>query len=332
MRNYAPLLDVVRSRDRFLLTSHLFPDGDGLGSAIALAGGLRKLGKDALIFMPSPVPARYAFLDPEGEIGHWKSGMDASGFQDREALFVLDCSAWDRLDGLGRLLAPLPMLKVCIDHHKSACEFADASLLDVSAAATAEMVYELVVEQAGLGLDGTMAQAIYAALVTETGGFQYSNTTPRVLRLAADMLDCGVSADRVDIELYQRNPAHQIRFLARSLDTLGLGASGKMAWVAVGMELFRATGATAEDTVSLVGYPRSIDGVELALMFFEDYPNSVKISFRSKSWFDVAEFARQFGGGGHVRAAGALMKMPLAEAVKRVTEAGEKALEQTPAA
>lgn len=330
MRDYGPILDVIRRHDRFLLTSHLFPDGDGIGSALVLAGALRRLGKDVRIWMPSPSPARYAFLDPAAEIRHWQSGMRGSELADRQVLFVLDCSAWDRLDGFGKMLEPLSLVRVCIDHHKSASSFADVALLDVTAPATAEMVYEMMIETAGVELDFTMAQAVYAALVTETGGFQYSNTSARVLHLAARMLEHGVSADRVNIELNQRNPAHHIRFLARALQTLELGAAGKMAWVAVGPDVFRETGASAEDTVTLAGYPRSVDGVELALMFFEDFPNSVKISFRSKSWLDVSELARQFGGGGHERAAGALLRMPLAEAVQRVTTAGAAALAAKP--
>ncbi len=326
MRDYKPLLDLFRSRDQFLLTTHVIPDGDGLGSALGLAGGLRKMGKDVRILVPSPVPAPYRFLDPEGRIEHLDADSPPQGLSDCQVVVVLDCGEWKRLAKLGPVLEPLAATKVCIDHHQGNSGFADVALLDTEAAATAELIYEMLIEEEGVELDFEMAQALYVSLVTETGGFQYSNTSAKLHRMTAHLIEQGVDPNQVHIELDQRKPARQIRFLARALQTLEVDDENGLAWVAVGPEIFQETGAETDDIVGLVSYPRSLDGVELAIMFFEDVPGSVKISFRSKRWFDVSQFARQFDGGGHVRASGALIESPLAEAVDRVTRAARKDL------
>jgi phosphoesterase RecJ-like protein len=327
MRDYEPLSAAIRRHRRFLVTTHLFPDGDGLGSALALAAGLRRLGCEAEIVVPSPVPARYAFMDPEGELRLWASDGGPAGLSGFDAAVVLDCGDLKRLAGLGRCLPDAGLELVCVDHHGGYTGFADVALLDPGAAATAEMIHELLLRQFGLEPDAVSARALYVALVTETGGFQYSNTTAKVLALASRLVELGADPDRLNVELNQRNPLGKLKLLGRALDTLALGAGGRMAWVALGPEAFAAAGATADDTIGLVDQPRSLDGVELALMFFEDEPCSVKMSFRSKRWLDCSLLARQFGGGGHPRAAGALLEMPLAEAVRRVTEAGARALE-----
>ncbi len=328
MRDYAPLLEFIRRHRRFLVTTHLFPDGDGLGSALALASGLRRLGRAAEIVVPSPVPARYAFLAPAGELTSWPGEPDPARLAAFYAAFVLDCGDLKRLAGLGRILPCSGLELACVDHHGGYTGFANVALLDPGAAATAVMVHELLHEQSGLEPDAASARALYVALVTETGGFQYSNTTATILALASRLIEAGADPDAINVELNQRNPVSKLRLLARALATLELGAAGRMAWVALGPEAFAETGATADDTIGLVDHPRSLDGVELALMFFEDEPCSVKLSFRSKAWLDCSRLARQVGGGGHPRAAGALLEMPLAEAVRLVTEAGARALDE----
>jgi phosphoesterase RecJ-like protein len=316
---FQALEKALRDRKRVALTTHVAPDGDGLGSAFALRHGLAQIGVPSDVLVSGLVAARYDILDPSRSLRRYPLDIDAEGLKCYDAVVVLDCSSWSRIGALADAF-PRGITRICIDHHEATAEFADVNVARREATAAAEIVQDFLSEQLHLPLDLGIALPVYLALSTETGGFAYSNTTAKCLRLAADCVEAGVKPAEVHIQLYQRESLAALRLKGRALESLQVDPTGQLAWVTLGLDDFRTTGATAQDVGGLVDYPRSLDGVEVAILAFEDEPNSVKVSMRSKSWADVHKLARQFEGGGHVRAAGALLKMPLAQAKERLIE------------
>lgn len=325
MSFWAPLECALRSRRRVALTTHVAPDGDGLGSALALKYGLDGAGISSEIVVVSPVSPRYAFMDPGHAIRQYPTQVDAAALQSIDAVAVLDCSDWSRIGPLAQAF-PANALKICIDHHASYAGFADVGVSRVEAAATGELVYEFICEHLGRPLDARMALPIYVSLVSDTGGFRYSNTTAKTHRLAAACVDLGVEPAKVNIALNESNRLSTLKLAARALERLEVDPSGKLAWIALSPEDFAAAGATADDIGGLIDHPRSLEGVEVALLMFEDEPSSTKVSFRSKQYLDMNKLAAQFGGGGHVRAAGALMRTDVATACDRLLAAAREAI------
>jgi phosphoesterase RecJ-like protein len=325
MSFWGPLEQAIRARKRVALTTHVAPDGDGLGSALALKYGLDALGVASDIVVVSPVSRRYAFMDPGKAIHQYPTQVDRAWLASFDAVAVLDCSDWHRIGALTDAF-PKDALKICIDHHASFTNFADVSVSRVSATATGELVYEFICEHLGLPLDAKMALPLYVSLYTDSGGFRFSNTTARAHHLAAKCLEMGVEPAMVNIALNESNRLSTLKLAARGLEKLEMDPSGKLAWIALSPEDFKWAGATADDIGALIDYPRSLEGVEVALLMFEDEPSSTKVSFRSKSILDMNKLASQFGGGGHVRAAGALLKMDVATARERLLAAARAAL------
>lgn len=324
---YQSAVDVFRSRQSFLLTTHIMPDGDGLGSIAALRAGLVRMGKSVRVVLPSAVSHQFDFLDPQGTFEHYAEGSSPDSLRGVEVAVMLDAGHWERLGRLGEALRSLEGVStICIDHHQGNEDPADINILDPEAPATGLMIYEILVEEMGLELDRDMALGMYVAFVTETGGFRYSNTTSKLHVLAARFLELGVEPSVVNTALNERNSEAALRLTARALGSLGRSENGAVAWLSLGPEDFAETGATEHDTGRLVSYPRALDGVELAIMLFEDIPGSTKVSFRSKTHFDVSLFAARFGGGGHQRAAGALVEGTLEQVRERVVAAALEAL------
>jgi phosphoesterase RecJ-like protein len=320
---YDQLEKALRSRRRVALTTHVAPDPDGLGSALALRYGLSRLGIESEIVVNGPVSRRFAFMDPDRAIREFPSQIDRDAVAGFDGVVVLDCGEWKRIGAVGEAFAP-DVVKMCIDHHVANSGFASVTCWRVEATATAEMIHDFLCGHLRLPFDARMALPIYAALVTETGGFAYSNTTAKAHRLAGECLDLGVQAALVNTALNESRRLASLRLAARALDRLEVDGSGKLAWIALTLEDFRSTGATAEDITGLVDYPRSVEGVEVAILMFEDEPRSVKVSFRSKSVVDVNQLAGRFGGGGHVRAAGALLRTGIASAKEQLVAAARE--------
>lgn len=309
----------LRGAKRIALTSHVAPDPDGLGSALALKYGLEKIDVASEIVVTGPVARRYKFLDPEQHIRQFPMDVNGAWFDGFDAVVVLDCSGWNRIGPVADAF-PKGITKICIDHHASTSNFADVTVARVEATATAELIYEFICEHLKLPLDLRMAFPIYTALVAETGGFRYSNSTPKAHRLAATCLDRGIEPSIINTYLNECEKLPALKLAARALERLEVDASGKLAWITLGMDDFKAAGATIDDIAGLVDYPRSIEGVEVAIFAFEDEPLSTKVSFRSKAVADMNQLAARFGGGGHVRAAGALIRTDLATARERLIQ------------
>jgi phosphoesterase RecJ-like protein len=306
------LAAVFQPGQRVCLTTHVNPDGDGLGSEAGLAHLLRARGLEVSVTNPTPTPARFRFLFDELP-GVDRTGEAVKEIRRADVIVVLDISELGRL---GMLAAPVRERGVpvaCIDHHVGPGILPPGPrYLDPTASATGELVFE-VAKANGWPIEQPAARGLYVALLTDTGGFRFSNTHPRTLRIAAELLETGLDPEAIYLDVYARAPEGRPRLLAEALQTLVVEPEVGLAWVTVPPGAVERFGLTSDDLDGVVEYPRSVDGVRMALLFREVAAGRVKVSLRSVGSVDVAAFARQFGGGGHTKAAGLAVVGSLAE-------------------
>lgn len=311
---------------RVVLTTHVNADGDGTGSAVALWHLLTDRGLDPVIANPTGVPERYRFL-LRGIEGADRSAEAVRHLQRADAIVVLDIADVGRLGHLGRVVERATVPVACIDHHVSNGSLPDGPrLVDSAASATGELVYDLA-RTARWPLGPDVARALYVALVTDTGGFRYSNTTPRALRIAAHLLEQGVEPEEIYSQVYASEPEGKLRLLAEVLDTLVVEPERGLAWLTVPPGALERHGVAADDLEGIVEFPRSVKGVRLAVMFRELASGRIKVSFRSVGTVDASQLAEAFGGGGHRKAAGASLAADLAGAQQQVLRAARDVLD-----
>ena len=287
----------------FLVTTHEGPDGDAVGSSLALGSYLRKLGKDVTVYFSDPVPDLYTFLPLSDTVVH--------AIPDRafDICFVLDVGEFRRA---GEELARFTKVGkfINIDHHLLCDRFGAINLIDADAAATGVLVHRII-RGAGHEIDYETALCIYTAVITDTGSFRYSNANQEAFAVAGEMVACGVNAWFVAERLYESQPLARLELLALALATLTISPRGDVASITVMLDMYEKTGTNAEITDGFINYPRSIRGVEVAVFFREINPGLFKVGFRSKGKVNVSALAAEFGGGGHHNAAGCNIAGPL---------------------
>lgn len=289
----------------FLITTHEDPDGDAVGSSLALGNYLRRLGKEVTIYFKDPVPEIYAFLPQSDTVLH------AIPDRSYDICFVLDVGEFRRA---GEELAGFSRIGkfVNIDHHLLCENFGAINLIDAEAAATGVLICRII-KAAGHEVDNDTALCIYTAVITDTGSFRYSNANQEAFAVAGEMTARGVNAWYVAEKLYESQPRKRLELLAQALATLTVSPRGDVASVTVSLDMYEKTGTNAELTDGFVNYPRSIRGVEVAVFFREINPGLYKAGFRSKGKIDVSALAAEFGGGGHHNAAGCTIAGSLEE-------------------
>jgi len=321
--DWTPLVDLIHRRRRFLLTTHVRPDPDGLGSQLGLADVLENMGKEVQLVIASNWPPRYDFLDPEKRIRRFTPSADE--LRQVEAAIVLDTGTWGQLGDFGPFLKSLTCDKVVIDHHLSQDDLGAARFVDTTAEATGRLVYELI-QALRQPVSSKAADFLFAALATDTGWFRHKNTTPATFALAEKLMAAGANPTWLYEQIYERNTVGKLKLTARVLERLRVAADGKVALTYVTRDDYGATGAIPQDTEDLVNFTRSVAGVEVGMFFMEQPAGGVKVSFRSRTSVDVAKIAEQFGGGGHRLASGATLNTSLEEAERRVLAAVQAAL------
>ena len=302
------VLAAIRAGNRFLVSAHARPDGDAIGSMLAMAGILRHMGKEAELVSCDGLPLIYHGLPCAQTIAR-RTVIEG----DYDAVILLECDgiARSRLRGLeGRKL-------INIDHHVSGQKFADVNWIEPEACAVAEMVYELALE-AGVPISPEMATWLYAAVLTDTGSFCYDGTDAHTFQLAADLVRYGAQPARIAEQVYFSNPASKMMLLGAALTNLR--RDGKLAWLSVTQEDMLRTHAAEEDCEGVVNYAIGIAGVETAVFLRELKDRRVRLSLRSKGRVDVARLAEEFGGGGHPHAAGCTLEGPLHVAKNVIVE------------
>ncbi|HEU4681093.1 MAG TPA: bifunctional oligoribonuclease/PAP phosphatase NrnA [Gemmatimonadales bacterium] len=314
-----------RPGQRVCITTHVNPDGDGLGSEVALVHLLRAQRIDAIVTNPSPTPPRFSFLfDDLPEID--RSGEAVKELRRADLIIVLDISDLTRLGILIETVRNRGVPVGCVDHHVSAGVLPPGPrYLDPNAAATGELIYELA-KGNEWPVTQAVARGLYVAILTDTGGFRFSNTRPHTLRIAADLLETGVDPEEIYLEVYARAPEGRPRLFAEALQTLVVEPEHGLAWVTVPPGAIERLGVSSDDLDGVVEFPRSIEGVRMALLFREISQGRVKVSLRSVGDVDVAAFAKPYGGGGHTKAAGLSLTGSLAEVQAAVLKAAREYL------
>lgn len=310
--------EIIDTYDSFLITSHVNPDGDAIGSEVALKNYLEDRDKAAIIVNASPTPGTLAFLDPDGEIKVFGDTVGAEVFDDVDAVFLLDFSTWDQLGNLARPLQRSSLPRACIDHHVNPDDdFADVMTSDTTAAATGILVYEMIVALGG-DVSRATADALYTALITDTGTFRFSNTDSRAFRVAAALVDRGA----VPVDLYKSAFGSKSwgtgRLLGPVLATVQSAANGRLAWIHATLDMVNAARGSYDDMDGFADLVRAIEGVELVLFFKETGDGHIKVSLRSNGSVDAYAIAEHFGGGGHRMASGMRVDGPMDQAIEKV--------------
>ena len=312
---------------RIVLTTHVNADGDGTGSETAVAAWLAGLGKTVHIMNPTPYPELYAHLvaDPEW-IRDPSDPRAAAVMSEADLVLVLDTSEPKRIGRIAATIGDKPVLVV--DHHvPPELGFKGIVLEDPAACATGELVFDMLTH-AGLERPWSHAilEGIYTAIVTDTGSFRFSNSTNRAHAIAGDLIEQGIDPEAVYRRLFATVPLRRIQLLRRALDFLEVDAELPLAWISVDRNTMNEFDATSDDLEGLIEHARSIEGTEVAVLFRETADGATKVSLRSAADVDVNVIAREFGGGGHVKAAGALIGKPKTEVRQLVLEAVRRKL------
>ena len=293
-------------------------DGDGCGSEAALARLLTARGLEPRIVNPTPWPEMFQFLLGDDVADRTARGSKA--LKNVDLLVVLDISDVKRLGVLADSVRALDVPKGVIDHHIDSDEPPGTIVVrDIAACATAELVYDVAIVL-GWEITAPIARALYTGMLTDTGGFRFSNTSPRCLAVAAQLLACGVDPEDMYTRIYESAPAGRVRLIADVLGSLQVDESVGLSWLSMQAGALEQHGVRAEDLDGIVEHARSIAGTRMALFFRDLGHGRIKVSFRSTGDTDVNAFARRFGGGGHARAAGALVTGELGEVRDRVVE------------
>ena len=317
------ILDTIRQAEKIVLLTHVFPDGDALGSTLALRDILESIGKKTLVFLEEPVSPLYTFMPGSDhvciDIGEVKKFV-ADRSSGLALLISLDVGDKDRLGRHQDELTDLAPLLV-IDHHLSYNIFGDYHLIEVGISSTGEIVYELALAlRASVALPA--AKNLFVAICSDTGSFRYDSTRPRTMRIAADLLELGVHPNEISSALYDNASLPRLNLLKEVLDTLQLHADGRIAMAHLEDTMLGRARADMNDAEGFVEYPRSLRKVEVAIFCKEHKDGHISVSLRSNGDFDVSEVARIFGGGGHRKAAGCrFWEEKLASVRHRVLEA-----------
>lgn len=303
---------IIDSADRFLLTSHVFPEGDAIGSEVALAQHLRLLGKEVIICNDGLPLDRYRFLTRHNPVHSVESAWPEPGWI--EVAICVDVSSWDYLGTVARRLRAARPVIVSIDHHHASARFGDLDLIVEDAAATGEILYRYFVATTAEITPG-MAEALYAAILFDTWGFRLPNTGNETLFLAAELLALGVDHRSVCAHIFEADSFPKLDLLRLALGTLRSECDGRLVWLVIPEDLFLATGAEFTDGDGILDFLLSLRNLEICVMFRELGNRGVKVTFRSKGGHDVGRLAEGLGGGGRATASGVLLPMSISDAM-----------------
>lgn len=311
------IIDVIQKSSKIAITSHVNPDGDNVGASLALCLALQKLDKQVEFLLDDAIPTVYRFLKGAREVQHYSSFADL----DFDLVISMDCGDLDRLGRVKELAVKTQLVN--IDHHISNTRFGNINLVEENASATAEIAYKLI-KSMGIFIDKDMAECIYTGIVTDTGMFQYSNTTEETHVIAAELIIAGVEPSDIFNKVYQNSPKEKVLLMKEALQSLEFYFDDKVTCVEVSRKQMDSISSEDLDTEGIVNLARDIAGVEVAVFLKEKEPNVIKASLRSKNRVDVCAIAKDFGGGGHIRASGCTIHGSLEQARKQILESIEK--------
>lgn len=306
---------VLSQAKNILVTSHQDPDGDSVGSQMALIAYLQKKKKRVAALNQGKMPNKYRFLDPKGIIQ--EASEPLPNFVP-DAAFVVECPSLKRIGCVQKLLRPETVI-VNIDHHPRNEKFGKVNWLDAKASAVGEMIYDFLVA-ARFKITPLVAEALYTAILTDTGRFRYSSTHPRTLEICARLMKLGANPQKITEEVYYRISPSDLRLVARVLEGMELHMDNQICFLSIDNRILAETGARFEDTEGIVDYSLFLREVQVGALFKELTPGKTKVSLRSQNGIDISPIAKSFGGGGHPNASGCALALPMAEAKRTVLE------------
>ena len=318
--HWEPLWEIVQSHERFVLSSHVRPDADAIGSEIAMANLLEGLGKSVNIINPSAAPQNLGFLDPRHRVNKFGETASADDVHSAEVHIVLDTSAWKQLLAVGEALKTSTAKRVVIDHHVSADSLDAVEFKDTCAEATGTLVFRFA-DEYNLPISNETASALYCAIATDTGWFRFPATTSETMQIVARLMDAGARPHELYSQLYEQHSIGRLRLSGLVLGRVQLAAEGRIAWTYVRRADFKDMNATPADTEGLVNQCLTIGGTQASFIAVEQGDKTIKVSLRSRGPLDVSRVAERFGGGGHKLASGTMVDGPLDQAADRVLAA-----------
>lgn len=321
INNIDNIIDYINGSNYFLVTSHVSPDGDNIGSTLGMYYYLKQIGKEVFYVIDDSAPLNLRFLLENVKM------LKSSEFNiDKYTIIALDCGDRSRICVDEKIKDSAEKI-ICIDHHASNDFYGDINYIDIEASSTSELVYNLLVrynEKYNTNvIDEKIATALYTGLVTDTGNFSYSSTHPSSFEMAKQLLTLGAKRDIIIQNIFQSNPYNYYKLLGEALNTLDI-FNGNIASITLTKEMLKRNCISFNDVDGITSYTRDIQGIEVGILFKEKKENEVKVSLRSKNYVDVSEIAKIFGGGGHIRAAGCTINDSVENAKKRVMEAVSK--------
>ena len=337
-RSSSPLLDsrdqvvdwplfvrLIRAKQRILVTTHIRPDCDALGSALGMASVLERLGKEVRIVTAFDLPPDYRFLDPEGKFLRLGTRVADDWVETADLVLVLDTSAWAQLGQMGDVIRRTKAAKAVLDHHVSSDDLGAEMFKDTTAEATGRLVVEAA-DHLGVALKPDEAAPLFAALATDTGWFRFASTASETLRLAARLVDAGAVPHELYKHLYEDETLGRLRLVGRTMARATTELDGRLIYTWIERKDFEEAGAVPSDSEDVINQTLSVGGTEFAVILVEQQGGGFKISFRSRSAVDCSRVAEQFGGGGHVKAAGAFVEGTLEHARAQVLDAVRAAM------
>lgn len=307
------IINQLIKSEKILLASHIYPDGDAIGSLLSLGLALEGISMDVVLYNESPIPAVYQFLPSIHRIK-----KDPGNISEYDTAVILDCSDLGRIGDAAGAVSEIPVL-INIDHHLTNTRFGNFQYIDPRASSTAEMVYRMI-RQLDIPINTGIAYAIYTGIMADTGSFRFSNTTPAAFEISHEMVTCGADPYKVAHHVYETISLNRIKLLNMLFDTIELSANGKLSVMTLTQKMLDATGTHIEDVNGLINYAKRIENVRLAALIFERKNGADKkrgrrfhVSLRSDGTVDAAAIASAFGGGGHQNAAGFDIRASLSE-------------------
>lgn len=315
--DWAPLRTIIEQNQSFLISSHVRPDADALGSELGMAAILQASGRDVVIVNATAPPENLRFLNPDQRIKKLDADIKREDLPDVDVHIIVDTSAWQQLGAMADVIQKAGKRRVVIDHHVSSDNMGATEFKDVNSAATGELIFEAA-RSMGVIFDAPTASAVYAAIATDTGWFRFPSTSCETMNVAAALMEWGAEPHQLFNLLYEQKSEARVRLSGRVLGRVRTACEGRLAWIYADRKDLSETGAVPSDTESLVNECLMIAGVEAAFIAVQIPSGQIKFSLRCRPPHDVAALAEQFGGGGHKLASGASVTGPIAPAIENL--------------
>lgn len=325
MIDWSPFVALVERHQRFVLTTHVRPDGDALGSELALGTALARRGKEVLLCNGFAIPRGLKFLERYGRFQQLGVDVSAEQLEQYEVLIVLDTTAWAQLGPMADVIRRTRLLKAVLDHHKSGDDLGATLFKDQSAEATGRIIVDAL-DALGIPLEEEIATAAFVALATDTGWFRFASTQSSTYQLAGRLVAAGAKPAAIYKELYENDSLGRLRLMGKAMGHAQIELGGRLIHTALTRADFESAGASPSDSEDLINLMLAVGGTEAAVIFVEQPSGGFKISFRSRCDLDCAAVAEQFGGGGHKVAAGAFLPGTLDAAQSQALDAVRAAM------